>query len=93
VVDLINALVKGPHGKLLNYFHASLKLERKRRAGGRLQRVYGPAQTPWARVLASAEVTLLTKQRLRQEKANLNPFALQQAVARSLKTIAALHRG
>jgi len=29
VVELINALVKGAYGQLLNYFDASLKLERK----------------------------------------------------------------
>lgn len=88
VVELINALAKGAYGKLLNYFHASLKLERKERAPGRVKRIYGKPQTPLARVLASAEVTPQTKQRLEQEKAGLNPFALKQAVARSLKTIA-----
>lgn len=88
VVELINALAKGAYGKLLNYFHASLKLERKERASGQVKRIYGKAQTPLARVLASAEVTPQTKQRLEQEKAGLNPFALKQTVARSLKTIA-----
>lgn len=92
VVELINALAKGAYGKLLNYFHANLKLERKERAQGQVRRIYGAAQTPLARVLASAEVTSQTKRRLEQEKASLNPFALQQTVARSLKTIASLRR-
>jgi hypothetical protein len=92
VVALINALAKGAYGQLLNYFHASLKLERKERTEGRLKRIYGPAQTPLARVLASAEVTPQTKQRLVQEKARLNPFALKREVARSLKTIDSLRR-
>ena len=92
VVELINALVKGAYGKLLNYFHASLKLERKERTEGRVRRVYGDAQTPLARVLASAEVKPQTKRRLEQEKARLNPFALKQVVARSLKTIASLRQ-
>ena len=90
VVELINALVKGAYGQLLNYFHASLKLERKERIEGRLRRVYGVPQTPLARVLASAEVRPQTKRRLEQEKARLNPFALKQSVARSLKAIALL---
>src|SRR5882724_12975421 len=85
VVELINTLVKGAYGQLLNYFHASLKLERKERVDGRLRRVYGAAQTPLARVLASAQVSAPIKQRLAQEKARLNPFALKQVVARSLK--------
>ncbi len=92
VVELINVLVKGAYGQLLNYFHASLKLERKERTEGRVRRIYGKAQTPLARVLASAEVTAKTKRRLEQEKAELNPFALKREVARSLKKIASLCR-
>ena len=87
VVGLMNELAKGAYGQLRNYFHASLKLERKERNGGRIRRIYGEAQTPLARVLASADVTAQTKQRLRKQKAGLNPFALKQAVARSLKEI------
>jgi hypothetical protein len=92
VVALINTLAKGAYGQLLNYFHASLKLERKERTEGRLKRIYGPAQTPLSRVLASAEASAETKRRLREEKARLNPFALKQTVNRSLKEIAALRR-
>jgi len=92
VVGPINRLVKGAYGQLLNYFHASLKLERKERREGRLKRIYGPAQTPLARVLASSEVTPQTKLRLQQEKARLNPFALKLEVDRSLKRIASDRR-
>ena len=92
VVEPINALVKGAYGKLLNYFHATLKLERKERTPERLKRIYGPAQTPLARVLASPEVTPETKRRLEQDKARLNPFALKSEVRRSLQLIAALRR-
>ena len=92
VVQLINALVKGAYGQLLNYFHASLKLERKERTEGRLRRIYGDAQTPLTRVLASAQVKPETKRRLELEKGTLNPFALKQIVARSLKEIASLRR-
>ena len=92
VVELINALVKGAYGQLLNYFHASLKLESKEFIDGRLKRVYGKPQTPLARVLASAQVRPQTKRRLEQEKARLNPFALKQSVVRSLKAIASLRQ-
>jgi hypothetical protein len=92
VVDLINVLVKGAYGQLLNYFHASLKLERTEHTQGRRKRIYGLAQTPLARVLASAEVTPQTKRRLEQEKARLNPFALKREVARSLKIIDSLRQ-
>jgi hypothetical protein len=92
VVELINALVKGPYGQLLNYFHASLKLEGKEKKDGRVRRIYGPAQTPLARVLASVQVSAGTKVRLRAEKNRLNPFALKQEVARGLKKIAAMRQ-
>jgi len=92
VVEPINRLLKGSYGPLLNFFHASLKLERKERLEGRIKRIYGPAQTPLARVLASAEVSAKTKRRLQEEKARLNPFALKREVDRSLKVIAALRR-
>ncbi|MGH7941038.1 MAG: hypothetical protein ACREFR_08220 [Limisphaerales bacterium] len=92
VVEPINALVKGAYGQLLNYFHATLKLERKERQDGQIKRIYGPAQTPLARVLASTQVTPQTKRRLEQEKAALNPFALKREVTRSLKMIASLRQ-
>jgi hypothetical protein len=68
VVELINQLAKGPYGQLLNYFHASLKLESKERKDGRVRRIDGEAQTPLARVLASVQVSPGTKVRLRAEK-------------------------
>ena len=92
VVEPMNELVKGPYGQLLNFFHASLKLERKERKEGRIRRIYGEAQTPLARVLASDDVTRQIKQRLRQEKSGLNPFALKLAVERSLKSIDSMRR-
>jgi hypothetical protein len=92
LVEPMNALVKGAYGQLLNYFHASLKLDHKEHKGGKVQRIYGAAQTPLARVLASAEVSAATKDRLLQDKARLNPFALKHAVTRSMKTISAMRR-
>jgi len=92
LVEPINALVKGAYGQLLNYFHASLKLDHKEHKGGKVRRIYAAAQTPLARVLASTEVTQATKQRLLGEKAKLNPFALKQAVTQSLKAISAIRQ-
>jgi len=92
LVEPMNVLVKGPYGQLLNYFHASLKLKSKKCVESKLQRVYGPAQTPLARVLASAEVSAATKERLRQQKAGLNPFALKLAVTKGMKEIESMRR-
>ena len=60
VVELINALAKGPYGKLLNYFHASLKLERKERIQGQGNRIYGTAPM------------IVERARLRPEKSRWN---------------------
>ena len=92
LVAPMNALVKGAYGQLLNYFHASLKLDHKEHEQGKVRRIYKAAQTPLARVLASAEVTQATKDRLLKHKAGLNPFALKRVVTKSLKTISALRR-
>jgi hypothetical protein len=92
VVELINQLTKGPYGRLLNFYHASLKLESKEKKDGRGRRIYGDAQTPLARVLASPQVSQETKGRLQAEKGRLNPFALKEEVARGMKAIAAIRR-
>jgi hypothetical protein len=92
VVELINQLTKGPYGRLLNFYHASLKLESKEKKDGRVRRIYGDAQTPLARVLASAQVSQETKVRLQAEKGRLNPFALKQEVSLGLKAIAAMRQ-
>ena len=87
VWPLVNALCKGALNQLLNYFLPTLKLKSKERVGSRVVRQYGPAVTPLVRVLACAEVTAQTKQRLESEKKKLNPFALRREVDRQLKEI------
>ena len=91
-VEPINDLVRGPYSQLLNCFHANLKLERTERKDGRVKRIYGKARTPLARVLERPEVCGKTKERLREQKKSLNPFALKAEVARRLKEIESLRR-
>jgi hypothetical protein len=89
VVGLINALCQGPLSQLLNHFLPTQQLREKRRVEQRVVRVYGPAQTPYARVLAARKLTQAPKARLRAEHARLNPFPLAREVERQQKTIAA----
>jgi len=89
VTPLLNALCKGPLGQLLNHFLPTHQLREKRRKGTRVVRLYGPAQTPYARVLAAAEVTKAKKAALRSEHGRLNPFQLAREVERQQKGIAA----
>jgi hypothetical protein len=94
VVALLNELVRGPYGQLLNYFHATLKLKEKQLLpGGRMRRIYERPQTPLSRVLASAEVSAATKAKLRREHKGLNPFALKIEVDKQLRKIESLRGG
>lgn len=87
VVPMINALCKGPLGQLLNHFLPTQKLEEKRRNANKVTRVYGPAQTPYGRVLAAEEVSLEKKKELAQLHQRLNPFQLAREIERQKKRI------
>jgi hypothetical protein len=90
VAPLLNALCKGPLGQLQNHFLPTHQLQAKRRCGRRVVRIYGPAQTPYARVLATAEVTRAQKVELRALHGRLNPFQLAREVERQKKAIEAV---
>lgn len=90
VATPINALCKGALGQLQNHFLPTHKLEKKVRRNGRTIRVYGPAQTPLARVLAAAQVAVQKKEQLRTLHAGLNPFQLHRDIERQKKAIEAL---
>jgi hypothetical protein len=87
VAPLINHLCQGALGQLLNHFLPTHLLQEKRRQGKRTVRIYGPALTPYARVLAATEVSAAKKAELRTLHAQLNPFALAREVEQQKKTI------
>jgi len=87
VAPLINGLCQGPLGQLLNHFLPTHLLKEKRRKGKRTVRVYGPAVTPYARVLLAEEVSPAKKAELRALHEQLNPFALAREVERQKKAI------
>jgi hypothetical protein len=90
VVPLLNALCKGALGQLLNHFLPTHKLEEKKRRPGKSPlRVYGPAVTPYARVLLAQEVSAEKKAQLRELHARLNPFQLGREIERQKKEIEA----
>jgi hypothetical protein len=87
VADLINGLCQGALGQLLNHFLPTHLLKEKRRNGSRTVRVYGPALTPYARVVAAAEVSPEKKRELQGLHERLNPFALARQVERQKRQI------
>lgn len=87
VAPMINSLCEGALGQLLNHFLPTHLLKEKRPKGDRTVRVYGPASTPYARVLATQEVSPSKKAQLQQLHAQLNPFALARQVEQQKKAI------
>jgi hypothetical protein len=87
VAPLINSLCRGALGQLLNHFLPTHLLKEKRRKGNRTMRLYGPALTPYARVLAATEVSAAKKAQLRSLHEQLNPFSLAREVERQKKLI------
>lgn len=65
-----------------NFFLPTMKLLSKERVGSRVKKKYDRAQTPYLRVLASAQVTKSDKQQLRVKYATLNPAALKRKLDR-----------
>jgi len=51
----------------------------------RTVRRYAPLQTPYQRLLESADVSKATKARLRADHARLNPFALKKAIEEKIR--------
>jgi hypothetical protein len=87
VTPLINTLCQGALGQLLNHFLPTHLLQAKRRKGNRTVCLYGPALTPYARVLAAPEVLPTKKAELRSRHGQLNPFALARDIERQKKLI------
>jgi len=93
VAPLINALTRGELGQFVNLFSPSMKLESKEQnPDGRERRKYGAPATPYARVMAHAQIRPEDKMRLRALKEKLNPFALEASIQKQLKTINRMRR-
>lgn len=76
-----------------NLFQPSMKLVRKIRHGSQLRRQYDTPQTPWARVLASADADPAKVVALQRLLARTDPFALSARIDAQLERLWALaHR-
>jgi hypothetical protein len=70
-----------------NFFQPVIKLLRKTRVNGRIQRVYDTACTPYQRVLASPQIRKQSKQQLRRIYETLNPAQLRRQLNQSLQRL------
>ena len=78
-MDLLNPLYAVMHF-YVNFFLPVLKLKQKVRAGSKVKRVYGKPQTPYARVLASPDVSEEHKAQLRETYDLLNLVHLRRQI-------------
>lgn len=63
-----------------NFFQPTLKLKAKVRVGGRIQRRYEEARTPYRRLLESGQLTAAACRRLQAQYAGLNAAELRRKV-------------
>ncbi len=89
-VEAINDLYRHELRLWMNLYLPSVKLVRKVRVGSKLRRVYGPAQTPLDRVLASPGVHPDRVAVLAALRRRLDPFELARTIDRKLERIYAL---
>ncbi len=87
LVDLINALYRECWEPLHNYFLPSAKLEKKCRVGTKVKRRYDAPRTTCERLLASPDVSVQSKSRLKNELARLNPFERHRRLEEGLRLI------
>lgn len=89
-VEALNDLYRHELRLWMNLFQPSVKLVKKLRVGSRLRRIYGPAETPLDRALASQVLEPGQAEALRALRRSLDPFELARALERKLERIYAL---
>ena len=74
----------------VNFFQPSFKLRHKSRVGARVYKSYFPPATPCDRLLDSEQVDRETMDRLREQKAGLDPVRLLHIIRELQATLAAI---
>jgi hypothetical protein len=78
LIPLMNEIYKNFWNPLNNFFLPSMKLESKTRIGGHLKKKHDKPQTPFQRILNSADVTQEQKEKLKLRFTALDPFQLKR---------------
>jgi hypothetical protein len=86
LVPLMNDLYSQEWSQFTNHFKPTFKLLKREKKGGRTKRIYEKEpQTPYERLLASADISEEQKSKLRTDHATLNPFVLKKNIELKLK--------
>lgn len=74
-----------------NFFQPVMKLTQKLRMKGKIHRKYDIPQTPYHRIMASADIDTKTKDALRRVYADLNPAQLKRTIDQKIKLLYAAY--
>jgi len=86
LVALMNDLYANEWSQFTNHFKPTFKLLRREKNAGRTKRIYEAApQTPYQRLMASADISEQRKAKLRAEHAAMDPFTLKKNIEVKLK--------
>jgi hypothetical protein len=87
LAPLMNDLYAQEWSQFTNHFKPTFKLLKREKKGARTKRIYEKKpQTPYQRLLASADISEEQKTKLRNAHAALNPFSLKKNIEAKLKT-------
>jgi hypothetical protein len=86
LVPLMNDLYAEEWSQFTNHFKPTFKLLKREKKGGKTKRIYEKKpQTPYQRLMASADIAEATKVKLRAAHAALDPFELKKCIEAKLK--------
>jgi hypothetical protein len=85
LVELMNEIYQNYWNPLQNFFIPTMKLETKVRIGAKVKKKYDQPQTPYERVVKSTFISDEKKQKLKETKEKLDPFALKMGLEIKLK--------
>ncbi len=83
-LDILNDLYRHELRLYKNFFQPVMKLKSKIRVGGKIQRRYDQAATPYQRIMASEEINEQKKSELKKTYDSLNPALLKREIEKKL---------
>jgi hypothetical protein len=84
LVLLMNDIYKRTWNPLQNFFIPTYKIKEKIRVGSKIKKIYDKPKTPFQRLIESEYLTKEQKQKLEDQKKELNPFTLARELEKKL---------
>ncbi|MFH0802483.1 MAG: transposase family protein, partial [bacterium] len=87
LVEMLNDLYKQEWNWYVNFFCPSVKLVSKRRVGSKMVKMYDEPKTPFQRLIECKALSAKDVLRLKLRMKGLNPFELNERIARKVNQI------